>query len=67
MESKETAFNLEVVCHEPLEELVQHRQGVGHASIRCHGGGGDWILSESFQKIARVAKCKSFKTEGKKD
>ena len=67
MESEEAAFNLEVVRHEPLEELVQHRQGVGHASIRCHGGGGDWILSENIQIIARVAKCKRFKAEGKKD
>ena len=48
MESEEAAFNLEVVRHEPLEELVQHGQGVGHASIRCHGGGGDWILSENI-------------------
>ena len=67
MESEEATLNLEVVCHEPLEELVQHRQGVGHASIRCHGGGEDWILSENFQKIARVAKCKRFKADGKKD
>ena len=37
MDSEETTLNLEVIHHEPLEELVEHRQAVSQASIRSHG------------------------------
>ena len=49
MESEEAAFNLEVVCHEPLEELVQHGQGICQASIRSHDEAGDLMYSENIQ------------------
>ena len=49
MESEEAALDLEVVCHEPLEELVQHGQGICQASIRSHDEARDLMYSENIQ------------------
>ena len=48
MESEEAALNLEVVCHEPLEELVQNGQGICQASIRSHDEARDLMYSENI-------------------
>ena len=38
MKPEQSALNPEVVHHEPLEDLVEHGQGVGEAAIGRHAG-----------------------------
>ena len=36
VESEEKSFNLEVIVHEPLEDLSEKRQRMGQAPVRSH-------------------------------
>ena len=38
VESEQSTLNPEVIHHEPLEDLVQHGQGIDEAAIRRHDG-----------------------------
>ena len=36
VESEEKSFNLQVIVHEPLEDLPEKRQRMGQAPVRSH-------------------------------